>query len=135
MGDKHVLPDFLTRARDGIFALYGHEETRSFLYVDDAVDATIALAECEAASGEIVHVGSAREIAIADLACLAMRVAGLRGEIALHPAPPGSVRRRVPDVAKLRRLIGFTEKVSLEEGLARTASYYLRRDVAHPAFP
>jgi nucleoside-diphosphate-sugar epimerase len=45
------------------------------------------------------------------------------------------VRRRVPDVAKLRRLIGFTEKVSLEEGLARTASYYLRRDVAHPAFP
>ena len=133
MGDKHVLPDFLTRARDGILALYGHEETRSFLYVDDAVDATIALADCEAAAGEIVHVGSPREMTIADLARLAMRVAGLRGEIALHPAPAGSVRRRLPDIAKLRRLIGFTEKVSLEEGLARTAAYYLRRDVAHAA--
>jgi nucleoside-diphosphate-sugar epimerase len=133
MGDKHVLPDFLSRARDGTLALYGHEETRSFLYVDDAVDATIALADCEAASGEIVHVGSPREIMIADLARLAMRVAGLRGEIALHPAPAGSVRRRVPDISKLRRLIGFTEKVSLEEGLARTATYYLRRDVAHAA--
>lgn len=133
MGDKHVLPDFLTRARDGILALHGHEETRSFLYVDDAVDATIALAECEAAAGEIVHVGSPREIAIADLARLAMRVAGLGGEIALHPAPAGSVRRRAPDIAKLRRLIGFAEKVSLEEGLARTAAYYLGREVAHPA--
>jgi nucleoside-diphosphate-sugar epimerase len=133
MGDKHVLPDFLTRARDGVFALHGHEETRSFLYVDDAVDATIALAECEAAAGEVVHVGSTREVAIADLAKLAMRVAGLRGQIALHPAPLGSVRRRAPDIAKLRRLIGFTEKVSLEEGVARTAAYYLGREVAHPA--
>jgi DNA-directed RNA polymerase specialized sigma24 family protein len=69
----------------------------------------------------------------ADLARLAMQVSGLHGEIALHPAPAGSVRRRVPDIAKLRRLIGFTEKVSLEEGLARTAAYYLRRDVAPPA--
>lgn len=132
MGDKHVLPDFLARARDGILALHGHEETRSFLYVDDAVDATIALAECEAAAGEVVHVGSPREIAIADLARLAMQVAGLSGEIALHPAPPGSVRRRAPDTAKLRRLIGFTEKVSLEEGLARMAAYYLRREAEHP---
>jgi nucleoside-diphosphate-sugar epimerase len=131
MGDKHVMPDFLARARDtGRCALYGHEETRSFIYVDDAVAATLALAAHPGAAGEVVNVGGAQEVAIADLGRLMMRVCGLDGPLELHPAPPGSVRRRAPDLAKLRRLTGFAETVPLEEGIARTAAFYLGRTVA-----
>ena len=35
MGDNHVIPDFLSRMKEGVYALYGHEDTRSFIYVED----------------------------------------------------------------------------------------------------
>jgi nucleoside-diphosphate-sugar epimerase len=125
MGDKHVVPDFYNRARNGVFALYGYEDTRSFIYVDDAIAATIAVANAPGAIGEIVNVGGAREITIEELGRLMMEVAGLKGSIEKHPSPAGSVRRRCPDVGKLLRLTGFQEKWSLEAGLAATAKYYL----------
>ena len=125
MGDRHVVPDFLMRARDGELALYGHADTRSFLYVSDAVEATIALARTEAAAGQIVNVGCDREISILELAHLMMNVCGFTGKIDLHPSPPGSVPRRVPNIDKLRALTGFSPKVGLRDGLRRTAEFYL----------
>jgi nucleoside-diphosphate-sugar epimerase len=66
MGDKHVIPDFLMRMKDGIYSLYGHSDTRSFIYVDDAVAATLLLADCADAANETVNVGSENEMQIAD---------------------------------------------------------------------
>jgi UDP-glucose 4-epimerase len=130
MGDKHVIPDFYSRARNGVYALYGHEDTRSFIYAEDAVRATIAVGATAAAAGEVINVGSTREIIIGQLAELMMEAANLRGEIELHPAPSGSVRRRCPNVAKLERLTGFCENWTLEEGLKATAAYYLDGDAS-----
>jgi nucleoside-diphosphate-sugar epimerase len=130
MGDKHVIPDFYTRARSGELALFGHEETRSFIYAEDAIRATIAVGNTEAAAGEVVNVGGTREISMGDLGRLMMDAAGLAGEIALHPSPKGSVARRCPNVEKLRRLTGFRENWTLEEGLKVTARYYMEDDAA-----
>ena len=91
MGDKHVVPDFVERMSRGVFALYGHEDTRSFLYVQDAVDATIRLARCAAAAGEVVNVGSDREITIRALAEAILRERGITEPLELHPSPAGSV--------------------------------------------
>lgn len=125
MGDHHVIPDFYIRARDGVLALYGHENTRSFMYVDDAVQATLAVAASQGTAGEVVNVGSTREISMAKLGELMLTAGGLAGTITLHPAPAGSVLRRCPDVAKLGRLTGFREAWALEDGLRKTAAYYL----------
>lgn len=125
MGDKHVVPDFFNRAKEGVFALYGHSDTRSFIYGDDAAAATLALSECVAADGEVVNVGGDREIVISDLGTMMMAAGGFTGEIDLHESPPGSVRRRAPDLTKLRALTGFVPQVDLQEGLARTAAFYL----------
>lgn len=125
MGDKHVIPDFLMRARNGIYALYGYEDTRAFLYVDDAIRATIAVAESEATAGEVVNIGSEREIGIGELGLMMMEICGFRGKIDLHPSPQGSVRRRAPDIGKLKRMTGFREAWSLADGLAVTARFYL----------
>jgi len=127
MGDKHVIPDFIARMVRGRYELHGHEDTRSFLYIDDAVDATLRLARAPAAADQIVNVGSDREIAMADLGELVMRVAGIDAPIAKHPSPRGSVRRRVPDLRKLRALIDFDPAWSLERGLARTVAWYRAR--------
>lgn len=133
MGDKHVVPDFYTRAKDGVLALYGYQDTRSFLYIDDAVDATIRAGTADSTSEKLVNVGSADEVTIRELGETMKNVAGLSGEIALHPSPAGSVKRRCPDVSKLHQLTGFEQKWSLEAGLSRTADFYLRGIMPDPA--
>jgi UDP-glucose 4-epimerase len=125
MGDRHVVPDFLMRAGRGEFVLYGHEDTRSFLYVTDAVDATIGLSKAAAAEGQTVNVGSNEEISIQKLAEMMMEVCGFSGEITQHASPHGSVRRRAPRTDKLHALTGFAPKVGLRDGLRLTADYYL----------
>jgi len=125
MGDKHVVPDFLIRARDGRYELFGHEDTRSFMFVSDSVSATVLVAESDDCIGHVVNVGSETEVRILDLGRMMMDVIGADGEITLHESPQGSVKRRAPDTSKLRRLTGFKEKVSLLDGLRQTADFYL----------
>ncbi len=125
MGDKHVVPDFLMRARRGEFTLFGGEDTRAFLYIDDAVEATLLVAESEGCIGETVNIGGSRETRIVDLAEMMMRAGGWSGELVVHPSPEGSVKRRAPALAKLRQLTGFEEKWGLEQGLRQTANFYL----------
>ena len=120
-----MIPDFYCRARNGQFVLNGFEDTRSFIYVDDAIRATMLLAGDRGAQGEVVNVGGDSEIRIKDLGALMMEVAGLRSEIRLNPSPRGSVRRRVPNLDKLRRLIGRHPEISLRDGLRETARFYL----------
>ncbi|MBA3454745.1 MAG: NAD-dependent epimerase/dehydratase family protein [Deltaproteobacteria bacterium] len=124
MGDKHVIPDFVHRMNDQVYSLYGHEDTRSFLYIEDAVAATIQLAKAPAAADQIVNVGSTEEVTIAKLGEMMMRVAGIRAPIELFPSPQGSVKRRAPDVAKLRSITGFEPAWTLERGLAETVAWY-----------
>lgn len=125
MGDKHVIPDFLTRARDGVYELYGHEDTRSFIYAEDAARATILLANAEAAAGQVVNVGSEEEMTIRDLGEAMMSAAGLTGDITLHPAPRGSVKRRAPKISLLKELTGYAPQWALDDGLRATTAYYL----------
>ncbi len=125
MGDKHVVPDFLMRARRGEFSLFGGEDTRAFIYIDDAVEATLRVAEGAECIGEVVNIGGTREIRIDELARLMMEAGGWDAEIAIEPSPKGSVKRRAPDLTKLSRLTGFRERWTLETGLRETADFYV----------
>lgn len=124
MGDKHVIPDFIERAKKSIYELYGHQDTRSFLYVSDAVDATILCAESTDTINEIIHLGSEDEIKIIELGKIIMKLIKNHNEITIHPSPEGSVKRRAPNITKLKRLIRFTPKYSIEEGLIETIKFY-----------
>jgi nucleoside-diphosphate-sugar epimerase len=128
MGDKHVVPDFLKRMRQGVYALYGHEETRAFMYVADAVRATLLLAESAAAANEIVNVGSEREVQIYALGKEILKISSIDADIELYDSPKGSVRRRAPGTKKLRSLIDFREEWTLTEGLRETMKFYLREN-------
>jgi nucleoside-diphosphate-sugar epimerase len=126
MGDKHVVPDFLARLKRGRAELHGHDDTRAFLYIDDAVDATLRIGACDAAAGQVINVGGDQEISILGLAREMMDILGRGdGEIALHPAPAGSVKRRLPSIRKLQLLTGFRAQWSLRDGLAETMRYYV----------
>jgi nucleoside-diphosphate-sugar epimerase len=130
MGMKHVIPEFIIRLRDkeSPFRIYGGDETRAFCYVDDAVEATFRVGTTQACEGEIVHIGNDKEeISIEALALMMMRELGETFTIQECGKRSGSVARRCPDTAKLKRLTGFEARVALKEGLAKTADWYLQR--------
>ncbi|REK19230.1 MAG: NAD-dependent epimerase/dehydratase family protein [Planctomycetota bacterium] len=126
MGDKHVVPDFLNRMKHGVAELYGHADTRAFLYVDDAVEATLRVGQSPATVGEVVNVGGQDEWTILELARRLMTLLGRDPEdIVKHPSPAGSVRRRAPSIEKLQKLTGFQARWSLDDGLMETIRFYV----------
>lgn len=130
MGFKHVIPEFIVRVRkkEDPFKIYGGEETRAFCYIDDAVQATVAVASSAECSGEIVHIGNADEETRIDL--LAKKVMNLLGvdfPLEEHGRRSGSVSRRCPDTSKLNKRTGFQTRISLDEGLHKTIDWYLRQ--------
>jgi UDP-glucose 4-epimerase len=132
MGDKHVVPDFYARMREGRYELFGHQDTRSFLYADDAIRATVLVAETPECENEIINIGGTTEVTMHELGKAMMAGRALTDDIILHDSPAGSVKRRAPVVEKLKRLTGFSERVSLEDGLAATARFYLEDELVGP---
>lgn len=119
MGPTHVIPEFLARVRQRTdpFPVFGADQTRSFLYVDDAARALLALLDAGlAGGGGVYNVGSGVETVIRDLARVVFDVTGFHPRVDERAAPPGSVRRRVPDISKLAAL-GFAPRVALEDGV------------------
>lgn len=126
MGWDHVIPQFIRRLELGEeFTIQGDgEQSRSFCYVDDAVDATLAAAGSTVAD-EILNIGNpAAEVTINELARLAIRLSGKTVKPIHVPFQGEGTRRRVPDISRARELLGFRPQVTLEDGLSRTYDWY-----------
>lgn len=102
-------------------------QTRDFTFVDDVVAANLACCTAPAESaGCVCNIGCNQRITINDLAG---KIAAIMGSAvkAVHDAPQkGDVRDSQADVSRAARLIGWTPKVSLEEGLRRTVDWFER---------
>jgi UDP-glucose 4-epimerase len=104
-------------------------QTRSFCYVSDTVDGLVRMIESDRANGQIFNIGSVREITIKDLAYLIKKLSRTPGELKVRFVPYEEfgkyedVRRRMPNIDKARKLLGFNPRVSLEEGLERTIAW------------
>ena len=109
-------------------------QTRSFTYIDDTVSGIIRSIECGRSAGELINIGNNKEISILNLARLIWKMVNgnLRPRLKFVPYKTFSgknyqdVMRRVPDISKARRLLGFIPRVGLEEGLARTIEWQRR---------
>ena len=118
MGPNHVIPDFITRGEIGIYELFGGNNVRSFIFIRDAIRATLLVATHPQSRNRITHVGNSDPISMVQLAEKIMRIKGWSGDIEVHPAPVGSVHYRCPDVKFLRETLGFKSEVDLETGLS-----------------
>ena len=122
-----VVPRFVRQALDGgPITVYGDgQQSRCFTDVEDAVRATIALSLSPAAVGEVFNVGTTHELTIAELAERVRKLAGSDSPIVLMPYDeayqPGfeDLRRRVPDIGKVERAVGYRPRVPLDESLGR----------------
>ena len=126
-----VLPTFVRQALSGhpITVFGDGTQSRSFTYVSDVVDALIALASERRAVGEVFNVGNTGEISIADLATRVKALACSDSPIQLVPYDQAyeagfeDMPRRVPDISKLRALVGYEPKVELDEIILRVIDY------------
>ena len=128
----YVIARFLDQALRGEpLTVYGDgRQTRSFIYVSDAVEGTLRAGTHPAAVGKIFNIGRAEEISIRELAEKVRTITGRPVPIRFVPLPeaygPGfeDLPRRVPDVRQARTLLGFEARVTLEEGLKRTWEWW-----------
>jgi NAD dependent epimerase/dehydratase len=126
---RAVIPTILTQLHAGAreIKLGSLTPTRDFNYVDDTVAGFLAVAECDRAIGQVVNIGSGREISIGDLVQTLIAVTGADAEIVTDAdrlRPSGSeVERLLCDNARAREWAGWTPQVSLEEGLQRTSDW------------
>ena len=135
-----VLPRFARAALQGLpLRVYGDgTQTRCFAHVRDVADALIRLLSTPEAAGQVVNVGSTREVSIGELAERVRARAGGRAPIVLTPyasvfAPDfEDPQRRVPDVTRLRRLIGFVPGTPLDEIIDDVLAHEAARLRPHP---
>jgi len=126
-----VVPNFVRQALSGEeITVYGDgKQRRCFTHVLDAVGALIGLAEHPSAVGEVYNVGSTNEVTIFELAERIKRLTGSESEIKLIPYHDAyeegfeDMMRRVPDITKIRELIGYEPRHSLDQILESVFEY------------
>lgn len=126
MGFKHVIPHLVVRYRKGEnpFKVYGHDQTRAFCYISDAVKGTVLAMEQPGTNGQIYHIGTQDEISIGDLIRYCGELMNFTGSYENAPTYPGSVSRRCPDITKARTQLGFGPEVDWKTGLKETVAWY-----------
>jgi nucleoside-diphosphate-sugar epimerase len=113
----------LNRFKDKDLTIFGGSHSRSFIYVDDAVQALLLMLFDTKLVNEIVNIGNEELIKISELALLIQEIIKVEGNIIDNGAPKGSPMVRCPSTKKLRS-IGYKPQISLREGLQITARYY-----------
>lgn len=124
--DGRVVSNLVCQAlSDRDITIYGDgSQTRSFCYVSDMVDALTRLMEAEIDGMEPVNLGNPNELTVGELADHVVRMTGTRNAVVYRPLPQDDPRRRRPDIARAKALLGWEPRVSLAEGLERTCAWF-----------
>ena len=124
--DGRVISNFIVQALKGEpITIYGDgSQTRSFCYVDDMIDAFVALMATPAGFTGPVNLGNPVEFTIRELAEKVIAITGSKSRIEFKPLPADDPRQRQPDIALARSKLGWGPKAGLEAGLGKTVAYF-----------
>ena len=124
-----VVPRFIMQALKGEnITVHGDgNQTRSFLYIDDWVEATWKFLTRDNLNGEVLNIGSNREITINSLAEMIIEMVGSRSKIVHTEEREDDPHRRSADISKAKRLINWEPSTQLDDGLRRTIEWMENR--------
>jgi UDP-glucuronate decarboxylase len=124
--DGRVVSNFIVQALKGApITVFGKgDQTRSFCFVDDLVEAFIRLMDTPDEFPGPVNLGNPGEFTILELAETIIRLTGSASKISFEPLPQDDPLQRKPDISLAREKLGWEPKVKLEKGLARTIAYF-----------
>jgi UDP-glucuronate decarboxylase len=128
LNDGRVVSNFIVQALRGEpITVYGDgQQSRSFCFVSDLIEAFVRLMESDDAFIGPVNLGNPGEFTIHELAREIIELTGSRSEIVYKPLPADDPRQRQPDITLARERLGWEPKVTLREGLQPTIAYFDR---------
>ena len=127
-----VIPNFVRQALAGqpITVFGDGSQSRSFTYVGDVVKAMVALIDEPRAIGQVFNIGNGNEITIGALAAKVKKMTSSGSEIVTIPYEKAyeagfeDMPRRVPDITRIKALVGYEPTVELDETLTRVIEYF-----------
>ena len=131
MGWEHVIPEIIKKfhlirsKKNKIINIEGTgEETRAFIHIEDFIRAFKVVLK-RGKNKEIYNIGSNQEVKICKLIKIIGNILKIKFKIKKNRLKSGSAKRRCPSINKIKKL-GYTSKVSLEEGLKKTIQHYTK---------
>jgi dTDP-glucose 4,6-dehydratase len=125
--DGRAIPAFITQAlRNEPLTVFGTgKQTRSFCYVDDTIDGIFRLLQSDASAP--VNLGNPVEWTVQQMARAIIDLTGSRSTMEFHELPVDDPKIRQPDIARAKSELGWSPRVDIEDGLARTVEDFRRR--------
>ncbi|HVT92170.1 MAG TPA: UDP-glucuronic acid decarboxylase family protein [Bryobacteraceae bacterium] len=133
LNDGRVVPAFLDQALRGEpLTVFGDgKQTRSFCYVSDLVDGLVRLMNSD--ERYPVNLGNPQELTILEFAERIRELTGSCVPVEYRPLPQDDPRQRQPDINKAIAILGWSPKVTLEEGIRLTVDYFKKKIETAPA--
>ena len=129
MGMSHVIPEILKKVHNlknnSNLNIMSADHTRSFCYINDAIDQIIFIANCINTSENTFNIGiENEEISILNLAKVLLKVSNKKLNLISSSATEGSPTRRNPNMYKLKKLGGYNPRFTLNDGVKLTYEWY-----------
>lgn len=124
--DGRVVSNFIVQAlKNEPITIFGDgSQTRSFCYVSDLVDGLFEFMMRDNLNGEIINLGNPSEYTVKELADKIKNLTSSSSEIVSEDLPEDDPKKRKPDISKAKKLLDFSPKVSIDEGLLKTIDYF-----------
>jgi UDP-glucuronate decarboxylase len=126
--DGRVVSNFIVQALRGEdITIFGDgQQTRSFCYVDDLVDALARMMATERGFTGPVNIGNPGEYTMLELAETVLRLTKSRSKLVHRPLPSDDPKQRCPDISLASAKLGWEPRVRLEDGLRPTIDYFIK---------
>lgn len=124
--DGRVVSNFIVQAlKNQPITVYGNgEQSRSFCFVSDMIDALYSLGTTSNLNGSIINLGNPEEFSILRLAEIIKKQTNSSSEIVMESIEEDDPKLRKPDISKANRLLNWQPKVKFKEGLEKTIEYF-----------
>jgi UDP-glucuronate decarboxylase len=124
--DGRVVSNFIVQALNNKpITIYGDgSQTRSFCYVDDLITGMIKLMESHKSITGPINMGNPSEFTMIELAELVIKLTSSRSKLKFKPLPEDDPKQRQPNISLAKSKLNWSPKVSLEEGLHKTITYF-----------
>jgi len=127
LDDGRAIPAFMGQALRGrpVTVFGDGSQTRSFCYIDDMVDGIHRLLMSDHPGP--MNLGNPNELSLLDMARKVIALTGSRSRIVHQPLPTDDPKVRQPDITLAKKVLGWTPRVDLDQGLRRTIAYFRNR--------
>ncbi|MGA9449797.1 MAG: UDP-glucuronic acid decarboxylase family protein [Verrucomicrobiia bacterium] len=127
LNDGRVVPSFISQAlKNKPVTVFGEgKQTRSFCYVSDLVEGIYRLMMSR--YDLPMNIGNPAELTVLEFARQIIRATGSRSKVVFKPLPQDDPKQRKPDITRAKKILHWSPKVPLDQGLTQTIAYFRRK--------